>query len=276
MGIDVEGVFPPQHHVRLSRTTNWKPWRMPYGLEVLVSERLQDHRRRQRRHRSSIPRATPRPRPAAGCPTAATSSTPSSGRSRSTRTSSTREDNLEEFEPDLRRGPGALRREARTRPRATGRAVIATFGGTAFGDIALVPAPFLKHPKGIRDVAEWYMSTGSAARLRARDLRAAVRDRAGQPGADPRRGGRRGRRGLRLRHRFRHADLGLLLGRDVPRAVLPVLQAGQRLDPRAHARGRPSSTPAARWSSSSRRSSRPASTSSTRCSARPRAWSRST
>jgi hypothetical protein len=31
--------------------------------------------------------------------------------------------------------------------------------GTAFGDIALVPAPWLKHPKGIRDVAEWYMIT---------------------------------------------------------------------------------------------------------------------
>jgi hypothetical protein len=31
--------------------------------------------------------------------------------------------------------------------------------GTAFGDIALVPAPFLKHPKGIRDIEEWYMST---------------------------------------------------------------------------------------------------------------------
>lgn len=31
--------------------------------------------------------------------------------------------------------------------------------GTAFGDIALVPAPFLPHPKGIRDITEWYMST---------------------------------------------------------------------------------------------------------------------
>lgn len=31
--------------------------------------------------------------------------------------------------------------------------------GTAFGDIALVPAPFLKDPKGIRDVEEWYVST---------------------------------------------------------------------------------------------------------------------
>lgn len=39
------------------------------------------------------------------------------------------------------------------------KAVIANFGGTALGDIALVPAPFLKHPRGIRDIAEWYMST---------------------------------------------------------------------------------------------------------------------
>jgi uroporphyrinogen-III decarboxylase len=31
--------------------------------------------------------------------------------------------------------------------------------GTGFGDIALVPAPFLKHPKGIRDIEEWYVST---------------------------------------------------------------------------------------------------------------------
>jgi uroporphyrinogen-III decarboxylase len=39
--------------------------------------------------------------------------------------------------------------------------VAANFGGTAFGDIALVPATFLKYPKGIRDISEWYMSTAS-------------------------------------------------------------------------------------------------------------------
>ncbi len=31
--------------------------------------------------------------------------------------------------------------------------------GTGFGDIALVPAPWLKNPKGIRDIQEWYIST---------------------------------------------------------------------------------------------------------------------
>lgn len=39
------------------------------------------------------------------------------------------------------------------------RGVIANFGGTGLGDIALVPAPMLKNPKGIRDITEWYIST---------------------------------------------------------------------------------------------------------------------
>jgi len=67
-------------------------------------------------------------------------------------------DNLEEFTPisedDLRSVE-----ERTNRAYATGRAILANFGGTGFGDIALVPAPWLKHPRGIRDVEEWYVST---------------------------------------------------------------------------------------------------------------------
>jgi hypothetical protein len=68
------------------------------------------------------------------------------------------EDNLEEFGPVDDATLDHFRREA-DRLRATGRAVVGNFGGTAFGDIALVPGPMLRRPKGIRDVAEWYMST---------------------------------------------------------------------------------------------------------------------
>ena len=39
------------------------------------------------------------------------------------------------------------------------KAVMATLGGSGLGDIALVPGMNLKDPKGIRGVAEWYMST---------------------------------------------------------------------------------------------------------------------
>jgi hypothetical protein len=68
------------------------------------------------------------------------------------------EDNLEEFGPVSHNDLDHLATGA-VRAAATGRAVIAGLPGTAFGDIALVPAPFLKDPKGIRDVAEWYVST---------------------------------------------------------------------------------------------------------------------
>jgi len=70
------------------------------------------------------------------------------------------EDNLEEFQPISAEELEHFRSEA-DRLHKTGKAILATFGGTAFGDIALVPAPWLKCPKGIRDVAEWYMSTVS-------------------------------------------------------------------------------------------------------------------
>ena len=67
-------------------------------------------------------------------------------------------DNLEEFglitESELN-----FWKEATRNARDTGKAVIAGLGGTALGDIALVPGIQMKHPKGIRDIAEWYMST---------------------------------------------------------------------------------------------------------------------
>ncbi len=41
---------------------------------------------------------------------------------------------------------------------AAGRAVMFGLGDTGFGDIAFVPGLKLKHPRGIRDVQQWYMS----------------------------------------------------------------------------------------------------------------------
>ena len=68
------------------------------------------------------------------------------------------EDNLEEFRPISDEDLAFFAAEA-GRLRESDRAVMANFGGTGLGDIALVPAPFAKHPKGIRDVTEWYVST---------------------------------------------------------------------------------------------------------------------
>lgn len=69
------------------------------------------------------------------------------------------EDNLEEFGPIT---PGELayfEAEAKRLYEQTDKAILANFGGTGFGDIALVPVPWMKYPKGIRDIEEWYVST---------------------------------------------------------------------------------------------------------------------
>lgn len=68
------------------------------------------------------------------------------------------DDNLEEFayitEPEL-----AYWRDQVNSLEDNTKAVVASLGGTALGDIALVPAINLKNPKGIRGVEEWYIST---------------------------------------------------------------------------------------------------------------------
>jgi len=68
------------------------------------------------------------------------------------------EDNLEEFGLWGSEDIEYVIKEAE-RVKDLDRYVLANFGGSALGDIAVVPAPFLKNPKGIRDITEWYMST---------------------------------------------------------------------------------------------------------------------
>jgi uroporphyrinogen-III decarboxylase len=43
----------------------------------------------------------------------------------------------------------------------TNRAVIGGISGTSLGDVSMVPATWMKQPKGIRDVAEWYVAMAS-------------------------------------------------------------------------------------------------------------------
>jgi hypothetical protein len=70
-------------------------------------------------------------------------------------------DNLEEFGPVPDEELQHYARLAESLYHKTDKALFCTFGGLTFGDIALVPATFLKRPKGIREVEEWYVSTVS-------------------------------------------------------------------------------------------------------------------
>ncbi len=68
------------------------------------------------------------------------------------------EDNLEEFTQVTDHDLNYWKKQAVARADGS-KGVIASLGGTALGDIALVPAINMKNPKGIRGVAEWYIST---------------------------------------------------------------------------------------------------------------------
>ncbi len=68
-------------------------------------------------------------------------------------------DNLEEFQPIGEEDLQYYEQRANDLHENTDLAVAAGFPGTAFGDIALVPGPWMKDPKGIRDIEDWYVST---------------------------------------------------------------------------------------------------------------------
>jgi len=157
MGIDVVGVFSRKNLFGLENS-GWREWDFR-GLTVLVPENF---------------RTTVEPGGAILIYPEGDLSAPPSGRMpvgsaffdtiiRQPPIEESRldpEDNCEEFTLVSDEDLDHLRR-ASQKALSTGCGVLGSFGGAAFGDIALVPAPFLKHPRGIRDVAEWYMSTAS-------------------------------------------------------------------------------------------------------------------
>ena len=68
------------------------------------------------------------------------------------------EDNLEEFGHYSYELLDYLSKQSKFLYENSDRAIVYSFTGTSFGDVANTTAPELKDPKGIRDTAEWYMS----------------------------------------------------------------------------------------------------------------------
>ncbi|HKZ32313.1 MAG TPA: uroporphyrinogen decarboxylase family protein [Vicinamibacteria bacterium] len=158
LGIDTEGVFARDTLFGFPNE-GWRPWRTPWGQELLVSQHFRT---------TQAPSGDVLIHPQGDVAAEASGRMPASGYFfdaivRQPPLDEDRldpEDNMEEFQPIAEEALAHLRREV-SRARASGRAVVASFGGTAFGDIALVPGLNLKQPRGIRDIAEWYISTAA-------------------------------------------------------------------------------------------------------------------
>jgi hypothetical protein len=70
------------------------------------------------------------------------------------------EDNLEEFAEIPQKELEFMASQLPANRRSQ-RALFGVVPGAGLGDIACVPAPWMKHPRGIRDITEWYISTAT-------------------------------------------------------------------------------------------------------------------
>jgi len=155
MGIDVKGVFAPKTIFGFP-LENWKPWRMPDGLEVQVPGDFN----------TTIdcngdiliyPQGDTSVPPSGRMPKGGYFFDAIIRQEPIDDDHLNWEHNVEEFQPISDQDISAFR-VAVSDAAQTGRAIMVSLPNMYLGDIALVPAPFLKHPKGIRDIAEWYMS----------------------------------------------------------------------------------------------------------------------
>lgn len=65
-------------------------------------------------------------------------------------------DNIEEYLPISNEDLNYFGEQA-SKLHSTGKAILANFGGTSFGDIALIPGLDMGDPRGVRGIKEWYM-----------------------------------------------------------------------------------------------------------------------
>jgi hypothetical protein len=156
MGVDVIGLWPKNNMFGIAQE-NYRPFKTFWGQEVLVPENF-NTKINDNGDLLIFPEGDTSV-PASG-------KMPKSGyffdaivrQSPMDESTLKAEDNLEEFsavkEEDL-----TWWKQQTEQVEKTGKGTVANFGGTALGDIALVPAMNLKYPKGIRDISEWYMST---------------------------------------------------------------------------------------------------------------------
>jgi hypothetical protein len=159
LGLDVAGIFPRKTMFGFENR-GWREFRTFWGQVVLVPERFQTTFD-ENGDLLIFPEGDRAARPSGRMPRASfffDTIVRQDPLDESRLDPADPQDNVEEF-TDLEEVDLAYWRAEVAAYRKTDRALIVNFGGTALGDIALVPGPWMKDPHGVRDIAEWYMST---------------------------------------------------------------------------------------------------------------------
>lgn len=157
LGIDVVNL-PNRRNMFGFENAGWKPWRTFDGTDVLVPAQFNTDREPD----GSIlmyPEGDRSARPSARMPKGGYYFDSIIRQPPINDAKLDPADNLEEFQPVGDEDLLHYERTANDLYNNTDLAIAAGFPGTAFGDIALVPGPWMKNPRGIRDIEEWYVST---------------------------------------------------------------------------------------------------------------------
>jgi len=156
MGVDIDALNPRNSFFGIPRS-GWKEFRMEDGLEVLVPGDFHVTRD-ERGDLLTYPQGDRSAAPSARMPRGGWYFDSIIRQEPIIEEELRAEDNLEDFallgqdELDfLAQGLAELS--------DSGRARLGVVPGAGLGDIACVPAPWLKAPRGIRDIEEWYVST---------------------------------------------------------------------------------------------------------------------
>ena len=156
LNIDIAGIYTMYDIFGLKHDGKTKEWITPWGQNVLMPGNFEF----SNDEKGSVliyPRGNRNTRPSAIMPKSGKFFDSIIRQEEIDDQSLNAKDNLEEFveyDPESLDYISKKVEEART----SNSGVIGTPGGTALGDIALVPGPGLENPKGIRDVEEWYIS----------------------------------------------------------------------------------------------------------------------
>lgn len=154
-GSDFEGAFPRKNTFGIIHE-NWKEWRMPDGQIVLVPGEF-NTTVDQKGDILIYPQGDTTSPPSGRMPGGGYFFDAIIRQAPLCDEELDPEDNLEEFGPISDEDIEHFCTQVKN-AKATGRVVVASPGGMALGDIARVPAVFLKNPKGIRDITEWYIA----------------------------------------------------------------------------------------------------------------------
>jgi uroporphyrinogen-III decarboxylase len=157
MGVDTTPIFPNRTMFGFVNE-NWREFRTPWGQGVLVSEHFRTVEREDGLY--IFPEGDTSAPPSAHLPKGGYFFDTIVRQGPIDEDHLVLEENLEEFGP-MKPEEERYWREQAEAVRGSGHAVVTHLNGTSLGDIALVPAPFMKRPRGVRDIATWYMTVGS-------------------------------------------------------------------------------------------------------------------